>query len=326
MLNSNNVEVNSLWLTPDNSVHLKQVNQFVDWKQTGGVLWLDLQYKLFSDIEPFLQSINVHELAIKDASRLRHPPKVEVFDDWVFLLYRGVVSTNDDFEIAHQQVAFFFHENCLISIHPEPKPVLLEFMSSLDSAGAKKGPAFVLLKLLHKMSSIYLDHIFELESRLDELEDLIHTSGNDEHLAELTGYRSDLLRLRRTFNYHKALALELEQDKYLKQYTEHFEHEMSDLSERFERLHSLIELNYTVCGDLIESYLSVASHRMNITMKVLTIVSAVFVPLTFIAGIYGMNFENMPELKINNAYYVVLGVMGVVAVASIALFKWKKWF
>ena len=82
---------------------------------------------------------------------------------------------------------------------------------------------------------------------------------------------------------------------------------------------------YDICGDLINGYMSVTSHQLNATMRVLTVITALFVPLTFLAGIYGMNFEYIPELKADNGYFILLGVMAVVSVVLLIVFKKKRW-
>jgi magnesium transporter len=81
---------------------------------------------------------------------------------------------------------------------------------------------------------------------------------------------------------------------------------------------------YEICGDLINGYLSISSHQLNNTMKVLTVITAIFVPLTFIVGVYGMNFDNMPELHWHYGYFYILGAMLVFAAAATA-FAYKKW-
>ena len=82
---------------------------------------------------------------------------------------------------------------------------------------------------------------------------------------------------------------------------------------------------YEICGDLVEGYISLSSHNLNNTMKILTIISAIFVPLTFLAGIYGMNFEYIPELGWRYAYFVLLAVMGSIAIALFILFRRIRW-
>jgi len=84
-------------------------------------------------------------------------------------------------------------------------------------------------------------------------------------------------------------------------------------------------MQYEICGDLIEGYISISSHQLNVTMRVLTVISSVFIPLTFLAGIYGMNFAHMPELGVRSAYFILLSVMVAMALGLLVLFKRKGW-
>jgi len=102
-------------------------------------------------------------------------------------------------------------------------------------------------------------------------------------------------------------------------------HELRDVFEHQERANSLASLYYEVSSDLTEGYISLASHRLNNIIRVLTIITAIFVPLSFLAGVYGMNFEYMPELKSHLGYFAVLTVMATVAVTLILLFRRNRW-
>ena len=106
---------------------------------------------------------------------------------------------------------------------------------------------------------------------------------------------------------------------------ESLSHVITDLHDRFERLHSLAQMFYELCGDLVDAYISITSHQLNSTMRVLTVITAIFVPLSFLAGLYGMNFDYIPELKIENGYFILLGVMGVLSAALIWMFRRMRW-
>jgi len=104
-----------------------------------------------------------------------------------------------------------------------------------------------------------------------------------------------------------------------------YQHDINRLHERFERLNSLTQIQYEICGDLIDGYISISSHQLNMTMRVLTVITSIFVPLSFLAGLYGMNFAHMPELGARNAYFILLSVMAAIALGLLALFKRKGW-
>jgi len=92
-----------------------------------------------------------------------------------------------------------------------------------------------------------------------------------------------------------------------------------------ERISSLCQMYYELSGDLMDSFLSMASHKLNSTMRILTVITAIFVPLSFIVGLYGMNFEYIPELKFQYGYFVVVGFMLTLSISLVSLFKFKKW-
>jgi magnesium transporter len=136
-------------------------------------------------------------------------------------------------------------------------------------------------------------------------------------------FSSQLKRLRRTSAYHEKSIVNMRAHSRAVRGIEAAQ--LTDLAENAERLHSLASLHYETTTDLINGYLSVSSHRLNNVMRVLTVITALFVPLTFIAGVYGMNFQHMPELATRWGYYTVLGLMVAVAIVLLVLFRRKGW-
>ena len=133
-----------------------------------------------------------------------------------------------------------------------------------------------------------------------------------------------LKKLRRIFHYHERIFYELKNRLFSGIAQDHV-HEVNDVYEQQERVNSLASLYYELASDLIDGYISVASHRLNQIMKVLTVIMAIFVPLSFLAGIYGMNFENMPELQSRSGYFILLGVMATIAFVLLIIFRKIRW-
>ena len=190
----------------------------------------------------------------------------------------------------------------------------------------QRSPAQLALKIMHTSAGIYLDNILVFEERLGDLEDELSEAGSDDHMRELMNYKSRLVKLRRTFNYHKNITDELRTGEYVFfPDDEAMRHVINDLHDLFERLHSLAQMFYELCGDLVDGYISITSHQLNSTMRVLTVITAIFVPLSFMAGLYGMNFDYMPELKFKDGYFILLGCMGLLATGLMWLFRKKRW-
>ncbi|MGB2739572.1 MAG: magnesium transporter CorA family protein [Cognaticolwellia sp.] len=291
-------------------------------------LWIDLDNVELEEEKQLLTEFNCHPLAISDALRERHPPKIELFKDYIFMLYRGIVANDESLKFNHLQISMFIGKRILITRHPQSSLAINELFTESSEKYLKRSPAHLALRLFHSSCGYYLKEMFSFEVELERIEDKFQLSGTDQMMKQITLYRSQLVKIRRTFNYHVNMGETLKayvDDEDTDLITDKEVHTVNDLRERLDRLLSLSQMYYDICGDLINGYMSVTSHQLNATMRVLTVITALFVPLTFLAGIYGMNFEHIPELKADNGYFILLGVMAVVSVVLLLIFKKKRW-
>lgn len=298
------------------------------WKEMpGSTLWIDIQDDLDTEVREFLLELECHPLAIQDAMRVRHPPKIEDFDDHTFLLYRGITDLNSNLEYQPQQLAFFVKEGLLVTFHREDSQSINKQLESNRSIPVKNGTGYLALGIIRTSAGRFLENILEFEVLLSEIEDELGESGNEETLLNLISYRSRLLKLRRIFNYHENITRELLTYNYSNMASEdaEFAHVINDVHDRLQRLSSLSQMFYDICGDLIDGYISISSHHLNIAMRVLTVITAIFVPLSFMAGVYGMNFEYMPELKSHYGYFTLIAIMLSTAFILLYIFKRKQW-
>ncbi|MBU2871920.1 magnesium transporter CorA family protein [Colwellia sp. E2M01] len=299
------------------------------WQQDETTtLWLDLDKVERAREKEILTEFGCHALAISDAQRDRHPPKVELFDDYIFLLYRGFVAKEQNLTFEHVQIGLFIGKRILITCHAESSVAINSLFNNTGEKHLARSPIHLALKIFHSSCGNYLQQLFDFEAHLEAIEDKFQVSGNDHMMREITAHRSRLVKIRRTFSYHVTIGDTLNsymEDDETDLITEKEIHTVNDLRERLDRLLSLSQMYYDICGDLINGYMSITSHQLNSTMRILTVITALFVPLTFLAGIYGMNFEYIPELKFENGYFILLGVMAVISVVLIAVFKRKRW-
>jgi magnesium transporter len=298
------------------------------WREDqSGFIWIDLIGEEAQTEKAFLLSMNCHPLAIEDVQRFRHPPKTETFDDYTLILYRGITEFNKDLTIQQMTIALFIGEHCLISCHPRHSMGINHYWGNTRAENLLISPGLLASRIMKFSVGRYLEAILAFESSLNELEDAMQEKPNDDVMRELISYQSRLRKLKRICSYHEKLMTNLlkEIPQRLMDKNGDIEHALQDLFERCERLHGLCTMYYEICGDLINGYLSISSHQLNNTMKVLTVITAIFVPLTFIAGIYGMNFVNMPELQAPNGYFYALGSMLIIA-AGCGIVAYKKWW
>ena len=298
------------------------------WQQnTDTCIWLDCCDEPEAAEARFLQdSFDLHPMAIQDAQRSRHPPKIEAFDACTFLLLKPLSGDSGDLHFSSIQLALFIGERYLVTRRSGTSPITdtLFDQATHNAAILADGPASVALRLCRRLVDRYLEVLLKLEPRLESLEALIMQHPDDSILAELLNYKTELKKFRRVFLYHQQVFGALKSGSYPAIAAGH-DHQIVDVYEQQERASSLASLYNEMASDLADGYLSVASHRLNQIMKVLTVVMAIFVPLSFLAGIYGMNFENMPELQSQSGYFILLGMMLAIAVGLLTLFYRKKW-
>jgi len=299
------------------------------WRGTADShLWIDLQGEPMARERELLEAFDCHPMAIDDAHRERHPPKIEEFEGHTLILYRGIASFDAELNYAPQQMAMFVSERCLITLHPG-QALSIDRLFAQEGAGLLRlSPEHVALKVMYLSAGYYLDSLLEFENALSDLEDALMQNGGDALMRQVIGYRSRLVKMRRLFNYHVGITQELTAYDYahLPRGNEATLHAINDVHERFDRLLTLTQMYYDICGDLVDGHISLSSHQLNITMRILTVITAIFVPLTFIAGVYGMNFVHMPELEHRYGYFVVLGIMLGIGTALVWLFRRKGWF
>lgn len=290
-------------------------------------LWLDVEGEIPPEIRSQLIALGCHKLAIGDIERLRQPPKVQEFDTSTFILFRGIISLDERLVLQPQQIGLFVGENYLVTIHRGKSMSIDRVWAETGNSPAPLVPRALALQIMDYASDRYLQKVLEFESHLADLEDNLLNQPSDSIMAELVSYRSELRKLRRIFNYHHRLLTQIlgEEPRHLGTGQEEDGHLWRALLDRCERLFSLTSMYYEICGDLVEGYISISSHELNITMKILTIITAIFVPLSFLAGLYGMNFDNMPELHTRYGYFFALGAMAIIASLLVFIFKRKNW-
>ncbi len=294
---------------------------------TSRLVWIDLVGDDSDQHREYMQDrLGLEKLAVDDALRHRHPPKFESLEDgWNFLLMRGFDATSTSVKFGTIQLAVFWRDNLVITRHAKSSASIAEVEAALAS-GEQPAPADawrLLYAILRRLLDRYLPILLKIEARLEEIEELILKRPSDRLLAELMEFSSQLKRLRRIGGYHEKCFVSLRAHDPRSRGINVAQ--LTDLFEQAERLYSLSSLQYETTADLTNGYLSVSAHRLNNVMRVLTVVTVLFVPLTFIAGIYGMNFEFMPELKWRWSYFIVLGSMASVAIGLLVLFRRRGW-
>ena len=298
------------------------------WQENADFcIWLDTTGEPETAEKQFLQDcFGLHPMAIDDAQRTRHPPKLESFTNSTFILLKPLSADAEDLHFATFQLALFIGDRFLVTRRSAESVSTDEMFrqAANDIALCSGGPDMMAMRLCRMSVDRYLKILLDLEPRLEVLEDEIMQHADDSMLTELVNYKSELKKFRRVFLYHQQIFDGLRSGSFPGVNAER-QHEIMDVFEQQERASSLASLYYELASDLADGYISITSHRLNQIMKVLTVVMAIFVPLSFLAGIYGMNFENMPELHSESGYFILLGLMSSIVAILLTVFRKKKW-
>ena len=313
------------WLK-NNILHKGNDSLLTEWLSSKeGFIWIDINGESPTKEHKQLISLGCHPLAIADAQKERHPPAFEKFSEHIFILYRGIHVLGEDLAHNMQAVSMFIGKQSLITVHQKAAIDIEQVFNSDELEKLVASPVKLASAILNTCAILYTDSIMQVEESLSELEELMATAPSDEVLNNVLFYRRTLRKFRRICSYHEKVMANFLKEQHASNADEALLHSVQDPYDKFERLLSLSSLYYDLCGDLSDGYLSLTSHQLNKTMQVLTVITAIFVPLTFLAGIYGMNFEYMPELGIKNAYPFLMLLMLLIAAGLVIFFKKKRW-
>ncbi len=295
-------------------------------KDEAAVVWIDMPEPTTADEQILLDVFHFHPLTVEDCRENRHYPKVEEFPGYLYLIVHGVRADTSPDHFNTIELDAFLGRNYVITYHHDEFRSIANVRQLISTSpiACQRGAAFLLHQILDQIVDYYSPVLDDFDERIDQLEADIFTlkRPNNSILEEIMDLKRGVLRLRRISAKQREVLLRMSRGEFslidplmLPFYRDVHDHivRVTDLAESYRDL---------ISGSL-EAYLSVVSNRMNEIMKVLTIFSAIMLPLTFIAGVYGMNFDNMPELHSRFGYYTVWAIMITVAVGMLFLF-WKR--
>jgi magnesium transporter len=294
----------------------------------SAVIWVDMESPTEVDEQVLLDVFNFHPLTVEDCRENRHYPKVEEFPGYIYFIVHGVTSDTSPDRFNTIELDGFLGSNYVITYHHESFRSINNVKQLLRTSpiACQRGPAFLLHQILDHVVDYYSPVLDDFDDRIDRLEHEIFTlhRPNNAILAQIMDLKRSVLRLRRISTKQMDILLRMSRGEF-ELIPEEMRPFYRDVFDHLVRVVDLAESYRDLISGSLEAYLSVVSNRMNEIMKVLTIFSAIMLPLTFIAGVYGMNFDNMPELHSRYGYLGTLAVMGVVAVGMLIFFWRRGW-
>jgi len=312
-----------------------RIESLSEFKTNKNVSWLNIcgihDAELIGKVG---EIFNIHPLVLEDILNTGHNPKVEEFDDFIFVITKMINYNKELNELNIEQVSFILGKNYLITFQEKEGDVfdiIRDKIRSNNGRIRKSGADYLAYRLIDTMVDNYFLVLEKIDERTEYLEDELFENPEKSSLENIHLIRKEVIKLRRAVVPLRDIvhALEREQYPFIAKSTYIY---LRDLYDHIRQIIDTVENYREIINSLQEVYLSSASHKMNEVVKILTIISTIFIPLTFIAGIYGMNFRtdisvwNMPELDWKYGYPFALAIMGLIFIGMVIFFKRKKWF
>ena len=303
-------------------------------------VWVEIQGIGDSELLLYLQdNFRISKLVIEDIADCRQRPKLDEYDDHLFVVSR-MLYVNSELEIENEQFSIILFQNLLISIQEsysnKMEPVINRLKGGKGNIRSG-GSAYLMYALTDLVIDNYFSLIYKLGDELETIEDLLYKRADKSLMFQTQNIKREMITIRRNAwpERDKINDLLRTESKLLSKLSKIY---LKDTYDHCMQVIDLVEGYKELTTSLIDLNLSLISNRMNEIMKVLTIISSIFIPLTFIAGIYGMNFafqdpqtgeilkNNMPELYSANGYLYTMIIMFLIAVFQLIYFWRKGWF
>ncbi|HEY8132748.1 MAG TPA: magnesium/cobalt transporter CorA [Thermoanaerobaculia bacterium] len=296
-------------------------------RDSDEALWVDIQDPEREILEPLLEErFGFHELAAEDCLSPNTLPKYDPFPNYDFFIFRAVDVNLNVHGSQTYKLAAFLGRNFLFTVHREQMAPVDDVCNRLpnDVRMLANGPDFLLYSIVDQMVDAHFPLLDRIEEAVDDLQETIFKDAHPSHLDELLHLKRDVNILRRQSMPQRELLNQISRGDaqfIQKQYLIYFR----DVYDHMFRINETIDVERDMMAGTMEAYLSVIANRTNEIMKILTIFSAIMLPLTLIAGIYGMNFANEPELHWYYGYWYALGLMAITAFFMLIWFRRKGW-
>ena len=303
------------------------VEEIEELRTGGRKLWVDVQglgdERLMRQLA---ESFSIHPLALEDVVHVRVRPKAERYEQNLLVVTR-MLRQGDGDPLDVEQVSLLIGTDYVLTFQETYGDVLdpVRHRLKIHNSRIRSHPSDYLgYVILDTIIDAYYPVVEGVGDRIEILEELVLSESSPETLRELNSMKTQLMKLRRAIVPQREAvnALKLGEHELM---SENVRIHLRDTHDHIVQLAEAVEQARELVNGLMNTYLTVVSNRMNEVMKTLTIVASIFVPLTFMAGIYGMNFTNMPELEVNWAYPLLLGAMTLVAIGMVAYFWRKGW-
>lgn len=305
------------------------VSDLASCDQTESPRWINIKgLSNAEDIMKLGKQFHLHPLNQENIADIHQRPKLEEFEDFLFMVLK-IIYYDPERGLRIEHLSLILRRNCVLTFHESENDIFRELKQRLQQSQGRirtSGADYLMFAILDTIFDNYFTAIEHIVEKLEDIEDVLFDNQTDPEVTNrIHELRKDILSIRKVISPTREVVNRLEKTesgliesgtrKYLK-----------DLYDHILQINENIETYREMTRSLMEMFMSGLSNKMNEVMKVLTIMASIFIPLTFLAGIYGMNFDYMPELHYRYAYFILLILMMLIILLMVWYFKRKKWF
>jgi len=293
----------------------------------GDLVWVDLENPTPEEADVLKDYFQFHPLAVEDTLVEIQYPKLDVYPDYIFLVLHGINYMKDTKEFTTAEIDVFLGKQFLITHHDHRMRSVRDMRQRIlaDPPLMSVGLDVVMQAMLDKVVDHYFPELEKLEDRIEEVEaELFDPSPSREVLHKILDLKRDLMHLKRIVYPQREVFNRLSRDEiaFIRPSTRLY---FRDTYDGLFRMTDIADSYRDLLTGLLDIYMSSVSNSLNETMKILTLISTICIPMTVVAGIYGMNFRFMPELNWRYGYFFSIGLMLAIGLGMFLFFKRKKW-
>ena len=306
---------------------VEKISECFPFRDTETVTWINVDSlgnpKLIEDLA---KCFTIHPLIIEDIFNTGQRPKMEDLDQYIYLNLKMLSYLDATKDIKIEHISMVFGHNFLISFQEDIGDIFDPIRERIRKEGRirKLGPDYLAYALIDSIVDNYFVVMEKLEEQVEDLEEELVLNPTPDSLHRINRLKKDMIYIRKSVWPLREMINTLEQSEsvLIREATGIY---LRDVYDHTIQVIDTLETFRDMVSGMIDIYLSGLSYKMNEIMKVLTLIATIFIPLTFVVGLYGMNFENMPEIEWEFGYYTVLVVMAVMVAGMLIYYRKKKW-
>lgn len=294
--------------------------------QDGTLYWVDLENPTESEEEILWEIFNFHQLAIEDCIATHHYPKIDDYGDYLYLIVHAVDYNKKDGVFRTTELDVFLTAQFVLTFHYQPLRATTQRRLRLQEGvvSPDRRPAMLLHQILDTLIHNYTPAMEDFEKRISNIEEIIIKKPDPRVLDRIFQFKKEVLNLKRIVGPQREVINRLGRGEFRLIPTE-LRAYYRDVFDEISRFAEMAEGHRDVIMMALDAYLSATSNRLNEVMRALTLISTIFLPLTFITGLFGMNFERIPGAEHPLGFYATIGMSFLIGIGMYLYFKFKKW-